>query len=189
MKNITIAVDLDSTLNNLDDVWLLDIYNKMYNDNLTRDDLVRWDTHTYVKPECGHKIYDILDQPGLFANLGLKDDCTVEGFEYLYKTFDVYIASSCATMDHAKDKLKWIEKHFPFFDTKRFIPIHHKYLLNTDFLIDDGPHNIEAFKQNGILVDAPYNREMKRTDYVRVKDWEDIVNFFQWTEKFMGFVL
>lgn len=53
---ISIAVDLDSTLNNFDVVWIND-YNKIYNDNLTIEDMISWNAHEYVK--CDKKVYDI----------------------------------------------------------------------------------------------------------------------------------
>lgn len=39
---LKIGVDLDSTLNNLYKVWLLDRYNKMYGDNLSEGDLISY---------------------------------------------------------------------------------------------------------------------------------------------------
>jgi 5'-nucleotidase len=180
MKKISIAVDLDSTLNNLDEVWILQDYNKLYNDNLTAEDMVRWETHTYVKPECGKKIYDILAQPGYFKNLGIKDQWTMQTFDWLYAHFDVYIVSSCHP-DSVADKIAWMKEHFPQFDEKKFIACHHKGLINTDYLIDDGPHNIEAFKQKGILIDAAYNRHLDEKEYgfTRVKNWRDIRWYFE----------
>jgi 5'-nucleotidase len=180
MRKLSVAVDLDSTLNNLDEVWILKDYNEMYNDNLTAEDMVCWDTHKYVKPECGKKVFEILAQPGYFRNLGLKDAWTKESFEWLCEHFDVYIVSSCHP-DSVADKVAWMADHFPNFDPKRFIACHHKGLINTDLLIDDGPHNVVEFKQESLLIDAAYNRHLNglEHDFKRVKNWKEIREHLQ----------
>jgi hypothetical protein len=48
-----------------------------------------------------------------------------------------------------------------------------------DYLIDDGPHNFEEFKGTGLIFDMPYNKSMKENaSRIRVKSWEDVLNFF-----------
>lgn len=187
MKNrLSISVDLDSTLNNLDEVWILKDYNEKYNDNLTAEDMVRWETHTYVKPECGKKVYNILAEPGYFRKLGLKDAWTKESFEWMYEHFDVYIVSSCHP-DSVADKVAWVKDNFPNFDTKRFIACHHKGLINTDLLIDDGPHNVVEFKQESLLVDAAYNRHLSGVEhkFKRVSNWKEIKEHLQMVKAMM----
>jgi 5'-nucleotidase len=180
MKPFSIAIDLDSTLNNLDEVWILQDYNRLYNDQLKYEDMKCWNVHEYVKPECGHKVYDILAQPGYFLNLGIKDRWTMQSFDYLYTHFDVYVVSSCHPNTVA-DKIAWMKQYFPQFDENRFIACHHKGLINTDYLIDDGPHNIKAFKQKSILVDAPYNQHLQeeQDNFKRVENWRDIRWYFE----------
>jgi 5'(3')-deoxyribonucleotidase len=180
---ISIAVDLDSTLNNLDEVWILKDYNEKYNDHLTKEDMVSWDTSKYVKPECGKKVYGILSQPGYFGpkNLGLKDQWTYANFKWLYQNFDVYIVSSCNPKT-VVDKAAWIKHYFPDFDTwNRFVACRPKHLINTDFLIDDGPHNVESFKQRSILIDAPYNRDLIEEihNFKRLENWKQIREYFE----------
>lgn len=180
MKDISIAVDLDSTLNNLDEAWILRDYNKKWDDNLTAEDMVSWLTHTYVKPECGEKVYDILKEPEYFRKLGLKDQWTQEGFSWLYENFDVYVVSSFHP-ETVADKVAWLKDHFPQFDEKRFIACNPKHIIDTDWLIDDGSHNVESFKNESILIDAAYNRHLKEEDhnFLRLKNWKEIKLFFQ----------
>lgn len=180
MKKISIAIDLDSTLNNLDEVWILKDYNEEYSDCLKSEDMVVWDTHTYVKPECGVKIYDYLTRPGYFRNLGIKDEWTVDGFKLLCDNFDVYIVSSCHP-NTVSDKVEWVKEYLPFFDTKKFVACHTKHIVNCDYLIDDGPHNVEAYKQKSILIDAAYNRHLTEGNFFRVKNWKDIMVYFSKT--------
>jgi 5'-nucleotidase len=63
-----ILVDVDSTIADLVPEWLR-IYNKIYNDNLTIDDITSWAIHKFAKPECGDKIYDILRMDTLYESV------------------------------------------------------------------------------------------------------------------------
>ncbi|MCJ7984909.1 hypothetical protein MUB16_14170 [Priestia sp. OVL9] len=42
-------------------------YNKDYCDSLSVEKLKCWESEKYVKPECGTKIYDYLDQRAFFT--------------------------------------------------------------------------------------------------------------------------
>ncbi|SFJ64822.1 5'(3')-deoxyribonucleotidase [Paenibacillus sp. UNC496MF] len=170
-----IGVDLDSTLNNLDAVWL-ERYNKDYGDNLTKADMISWDVTHYVKPECGKKMYDYLREPGFFRNLGIQPHAA-EVMSFLHEYFEVYIVSS-SHPNVVADKWAWVEKHLPFIDYHHFVPLHHKHRFEMDYLIDDGPHNFDRFKGTGILIDMPYNQHL-RSKYKRCTDWLDVKDYFQ----------
>lgn len=171
----SIAIDLDSTLNNLDEVWIAE-YNRRWNDNLTREDMKSWDTHQWVKPECGKQIYDILAEPGFFRRLGIKPHAQ-EVVAWLVEHYDVYIATAYHP-DTCVDKVEWVKEHLPMIDPRNVIFINPKYLLNTDYLIDDGPHNIEAFKQQAIVMDGAWNRHLG-DQYPRVYNWLDVKAYFE----------
>jgi 5'-nucleotidase len=167
-KRLKVGFDLDSTLNTLDTDWLA-VYNRDYNDSLTRDDIVRWEIDTIVKPECGRKIFDYLKQPGFFANLGVREHA-YEVTQRLIEYFDIYIVtayypSSCL------DKCNWISKNLPHIPLDNIIFINNKGLLRLDALVDDGGHNITAFAKNNpdgvpLLFDAPWNRYLA-DEYIR----------------------
>jgi len=172
----TISIDLDSTLNCLDKRWIEELYNKEYNDNLTREDMICWECHTYVKPECGMKIYDYLLQPNFFRTLDIKP-YSQEVTKWLSEYFDLYIV----TAYHPKtcvDKAGWIEEYFPHIPIKNIIFCNHKGLIHTDILIDDGGHNILDFHETNksglpIIFDAPWNRYLEN-QFIREYNWLDI---------------
>ena len=172
---IRIGVDLDTTLNDLEVVWL-DRYNKDYGDCLTVEDMTDWDATLYVKPECGARVYDYLDEPGFFRHLGIKPGAR-EGMAFLWEHFEVFIVSA-AHPHTVADKWGWIREHLPFIPYEHFIAASRKDLLNLDYLIDDGPHNIERFPGTGIVFDMPYNRHLPDR-YLRFRNWEEITAFFE----------
>jgi 5'-nucleotidase len=176
----TIAVDLDSTLNNLDKVWIAR-YNEDYGDNLTVSDMVRWDVTTYVKPECGAKMLDYLVEPGFFANLEIRY-CAREVMEYLQSFYNVYIVTAY-TPETCADKAKWVTRHLPNFDLKKLVFLNDKWMFNADYLVDDGGHNVEAFKGESLLFDSPCPWNHYLGDkFPRAKDWIAVYKWFKTRE-------
>lgn len=169
----TIGIDLDTTLNNIEEKWL-QLYNEDYNDNISSNQLLDWDITRFIKPECGGKIYDYLDLPNFFFELDIKPYAN-EVVEWLTNYFSLYIVTSYKP-HLCVDKVRWIEKHLPCINPGNIIFCNNKGTLNLDYLIDDGGHNLESFKQTGIVFDMPYNRYL--LDYKRAYNWLDIKNIF-----------
>ena len=170
-RKLIIAVDLDSTLNNLNEVWITK-YNEIYNDTLKCFN--EWNVLNCVNPECGNKIFYILGEKDFLYNLGINDGAD-EVMEKLCTEHDVYIVTAY-TADTCVDKVRWVQKYLPFFDIKNIVFCNNKSLFNADALIDDAPHNLESFPNTTICFDMPYNKEVK-SNY-RAFSWIDINNIF-----------
>jgi len=177
MYNPKIGIDMDSVLNNLEEVWL-NSYNEIYKDSLKLSDITEWSWHKVVKKECGEKIYDLLKVPSLFQYLSVKKNAIEVVSKLIRKNYDIYVVSA-SYPENILDKAKWLRKHFPFIDEDKYCFMNHKELLSSlDFLIDDGPHNIEKFPNKIIAFDAPYNQKINRQDVIRVKNWDEIGSYF-----------
>ena len=175
-RKLTIAVDLDSTLNNLNHVWIVR-YNQMYDDTLNCFN--EWNVVNCVKPECGNKIFDILGAKGFFYNLGMQSGAD-EVMEKLCTEHNVYIVTAY-TADTCVDKVRWVQRYLPFFDIKNIVFCNNKSPFNADVLIDDAPLNLESFPNTTICFYMPYNNEVK-SDY-RAYSWSDINTIFNKTKK------
>jgi len=174
-KRLKIGIDLDSVLNNLNEVWI-DVYNKDYSDNLTNEDILTWDIASYTKPECGNKMFDYLLTPNFFRDLGMQPDAR-EVVEWLSQWADLYIVTAYH-WECCKDKVLWVKKNLPNFDEKNVIFCNDKSVMDLDYLIDDRDLNIETFHGTGIIFDQPYNRNMSK-EYFRAYDWISILNYFK----------
>jgi 5'(3')-deoxyribonucleotidase len=173
----TVAIDLDSVLNNLGTKWILEDYNSEYNDNLTEENMVCWDVEKYVKPECCKKIYEFLLRPKYFLSLSPTEDS--QRVTKLLKDsgeYELYVV----TAFHPKtveDKYEWIKIYFPHINPKHIVFCNPKGLIATDYLIDDGGHNIEDFASNAgkcpIIFDKPWNKYLGDS-YTRAKNWKHI---------------
>ncbi|TLS35867.1 5' nucleotidase, NT5C type [Pseudalkalibacillus caeni] len=164
----TLLIDMDSVICDLMTEWHRR-YNKDFDDDLSVERLSCWDSEKYVKPECGSKIYDYLDEPGLFLTLEPYPHA-IEVLERLHKKYDILIVTSSRTYAYT-EKEKWVEKHLPFIGKQNLIFSHRKEMIQGDLLFDDAPHNLRAFKKTGrtaVAMDYPYNRDIQ---VPRVNNW------------------
>lgn len=170
-------VDVDGVVADLGTAWL-NRYNKDFDDNLTNENILDWHTSQYVKPECGNKIYDYLEDPTLYDEvepipfaLGGVSFLRNAGFRVVFATTSVNGASG--------RKYRWLVDHnfLPVeLSLKDYIEIGDKGLLDPggfeNILIDDGIHNLKAFKGFGILFSRPHN--IKEVWHPVLFGWENI---------------
>lgn len=168
MEVKTLLVDMDSVIVDLMTEWF-QRYNEEHGDDLSVERLQCWQTEKYVKAECGKKIYDYLDAPGLFRELSPLPDA-VEVLERLAKRYDILIVTSSRTYAYT-EKEQWVNEHLPFIGSANLIFAHRKDMIVGDLLFDDAPHNLTAFRASGrlaVAMDYPYNRSI---DVPRVSGW------------------
>lgn len=169
----TIAIDLDSTLNNLLDVWLED-YNRVYGDALTPSHITTWDTHDHVKPECGTKVYHLLTGDLIKRTRPVRHSVAVTR-DMAAVGYTLVVVSSVGRGTYDA-KREWLKEYFPHIP--HFIATHSKGLVRCDVLIDDGVHNLEDAQRAGIRAicfNQPYNQSWQGE---RVYSWLDIARMF-----------
>lgn len=167
-----VAVDVDGTIADLCSAWL-GRYNNDYNDNLTPQAITAWDTSKFVKPECGKKIFDYLKDPSLYDEVKPIDDALdvirdmeIDGNRVIYPT-TTPIESSGA-------KYRWLKAYGFLENDKNYMEVSDKSLVYAHFLLDDGSHNIQAFRGTGIVYRQPWNSEFNCE--FDATDWVDFSN-------------
>lgn len=175
MKKQIIAVDVDWVLAKLVTKWLL-VYNTIFNDNLTINDVVSWNMKQIIKEEAKPYMNNILNLPGFYRDLDVVDDC-VRVLEKLSENYEIIFVTDPFTKEALKSKFEWLQEHFPFISTRNYVFTGNKSVILADYLIDDGVHNFEGFKGIPLLFDAPYNRDDTR--FYRVLNWQDIEHSFE----------
>jgi 5'(3')-deoxyribonucleotidase len=175
----TIGIDLDDTLNNLVNMWLVQ-YNKIYNDSLTISDIKTWEITNHIKSECGEKLFDILRTPEWFYNLSIQP-YTYEVTKWLNKYFDLYIVTATAHLpETCYDKSRWVQKFLPHIPIENIIFCNNKSLIDLDYLIDDRDTNIKEFKNTGLIFDKPWNQQVQESNRIyRVNGWLDVYTYFR----------
>lgn len=175
MKYLDILIDLDSITNNLLEKWL-GLYNADYDDYLSPVDILTWDTHLYVKPECGVKIYHYFT-PELFLSLDPMPGA-VDAITDLHDMGHNITFVTATPWGCADAKYTWCKEHFPFLTHKDVIMAHKKYLVTGDVLIDDSPSNILEYRHHHsnakiFTIAYPYNQGVADLCDLRLGAWDD----------------
>lgn len=177
-----ILVDMDQVLA----LWvekILQWYNEDYKTNFTRDDVKEyWATEKILGPQGRDFLRSAMRYPDFYQELD-EVPGAVEGMKALlargHEVIIVTAAPRAAALSF-HGKLVWLRKHMPFFNLKNVVVTERKELVQGDILLDDGPHNIEAFEKanrysRAIIFDCPWNRHMSDATYWRVRDWPDFL--------------
>lgn len=167
----SIAIDLDDTLNKLIKKWV-EVYNERYNDNIKLSDIKCWDIWKYVK--CGKEIYDILKIPGFFYSLEVQE-YSQEVVKFLSEYFDIYVVTAFQPIV-VVDKYNWVQENYSEIPRENIIFCNTKHIIRTNFMIDDGPHNLEGFTGINLLMDAHHNQNEHR--FPRYHNWLEIGDYF-----------
>lgn len=171
-----ILVDVDSVVADLIPAWLY-LYNKDYNDNLTREQITEWDMTKFVKPECGNQIYDYLHLEDLY-NIVNPIDGAISSIHWLRQhEYDIRFLTSGVQ----PAKILWLGKqglllseHFLF--SPDVIVAHDKSIIKGDILIDDNIKNCESFSGKSILFAQPWNKTSSYT-FFRADGWPDVIQY------------
>jgi 5'(3')-deoxyribonucleotidase len=161
-EQFRILIDLDGVCADIHTNWY-EMYNRDYDDNVTVNDILSWDTHKYVKEECGKDIYRYLSLPGFFYMAPPVEGC-MESLKALHDAgieLIICTASPILSQTGCYEKMQWAQKHFPFIDQYNFIATHRKDLIKGDVLLDDGPHNLEAFSGIPVAFRRPWNASIE----------------------------
>jgi len=172
MGKPVLLFDLDGICCNLMKKWLAE-YNRDYNDNLTEADIVEWEWHRFVKPECGKRIYHYLNRPGFFLDLEPIPGC-IESLNRLQHICELVVVSA-SPPEAAGDKIRWVRRHLPMVPRGNIVITYRKDLVRGDFMFDDAVKNLRNHPAIRILMDYPYNRNFH--DCHRVYSWEEAEAF------------
>ncbi len=182
-RPLQILVDVDGVIADLSTPWYAR-YNRDYDDNLSPDRVTDWALHKFVRPECGMKVYDYLEDPTLY------DECPViegalNGVDTM-RSFGarVEFITSCSGPEMAKAKINWLLRNGFLataappgtrFEPMEFINLIHsrnKHRYAADLMIDDYHENFNGFSGAKILFDAPYNR---MSTLPRARGWNEVL--------------
>ncbi|AWB44103.1 hypothetical protein DCC85_07650 [Paenibacillus sp. CAA11] len=162
MNKPIVAIDMDDTICHLVPK-AIHYHNELFpNFPLTIEQINNFDLSGIWHPDCTEDIF--FGRPGLYEELEIFDEYTVEEIRRLTDSYDVIIVTAARPASVA-EKWNWLQKHLPFIPFENFFVAKRKYLLNFDLLIDDGPHNLIAAREAGrqtILIPRPWNLQIQR---------------------------
>ena len=131
---LTIGIDVDGVVADLNTEWLKR-YNKDYDDNLTHADIITWDIHNFVKKQCGFKIYDYIEDPGIYDVILPTSPDAVIGINRIKHESDRVVYITTSTLGASGAKFKWLKKWGFIDDIKNYVEATDKTLIKADILI------------------------------------------------------
>ncbi|KKM01178.1 hypothetical protein LCGC14_1797070 [marine sediment metagenome] len=130
---------------------MLQIYNKEWDDNLTRDMITTFFIDDHVKPEAQEKgaIREFMNRPGFYTDLEVIPGALETITLWVQRGYHIVFLSSPAGPDSAKEKHEWIVEKFGHlgFTRKDIILASQKELVFGDALIDDSDKNARLWKE------------------------------------------
>jgi 5'(3')-deoxyribonucleotidase len=176
MNKKIIAIDIDGVSGDLISEWIINRYNNDWNDSLKYEDIKDWGVHQFVKPECGLKIYDYLQDPSLYDNV-LPISGAINGVFYLKTLGYRVIFVTHSTLGHAGRKFKWLLQHGFIEAEDDYCEAKDKSLILANYMIDDYIANVNSFKGQAILFTQPYNKRFLFTP--RCDEWASVCRYFK----------
>lgn len=179
------VVDMDSILCGFfERLW--ERHEARTGEKVTTHQILSWNMSAHVKH--GKELVEAFYEPGFFASLDPLPGA-VRGLQALVDAgYDVLIASAPCTPHSAAEKIEWCARHLPMIPYKKVWIGHDKSELHGDVLIDDGPHNAEAYRAKHphakiLSIAYPYNAGCRAYDLLAEghKDpaaaWRQMIEF------------
>lgn len=176
MSGYIIAIDFDSTINNMLDVWV-ETLNDRYKLSVKVEDITDWDMKIAYPELTNDQIYEVLSERDYWEKVQLVEGAREAIERWQKEGHRVYIVTS-TKYTNAKDKFDaCLLKLLPTITYKDIIITYHKNLIVCDFMIDDYHKNLELCKGYAILIDKPYNKDFIADGFYsyRAQDFNDAV--------------
>jgi 5'(3')-deoxyribonucleotidase len=167
-----IAIDMDDVLAKTTHV-IIEHINDLVNKHYTYQELLQG-SKEYKEEFYSHYLAhnSFLWEPGFFENIPVYEDA-VEVVRRLTERYEVFIVSAATEFPNSmKEKLHWMETHFPFITWKHIVFCGHKHMIQADYLIDDHEKNLHTFTGTPLLFTAPHNLHI--ADFKRVNNWKEV---------------
>lgn len=171
-----IAVDIDNTINNLQEA-VIKLFNEQHGTNYTLTDFNDYDIENVLPVKEAVAMKEMYGDNDIYDYVkpltGAK-----EGLQKLISDGDQVYLVTAAIPKNYYQKVEWIHHFFPFVDDAHIVSMKHKGLFNCDIMIEDNIKNLIASTlYHRICVDYPWNRNVH--DYVydihRCANWNEIV--------------
>ena len=167
---LVVLFDFDDVLNNNLET-LISLWNKRTGNNKTINDCLHWD----LTVDFDKDIVKYFKEKYFFRNLDAKEHA-VETINKLINDdrFEVYIVSSCGSIQEYSEKYEWIQEKISNFKMSKFISCSEKDVIRGDVIIDDKAETLVKCSpyMEVVAMDKPHNRAL---DCLRIKDISEII--------------
>ena len=174
-RRLRIAIDMDETIVDILPKHLR-LYNAAFGTHVTVGDLAGVELEKFVPAEHADATEQMILERSFFRDLPFLEGAR-ETVKELAERHEVFIATAAMDVPSSFDaKYAWLREYMPFIPTSHIIFCGDKGALDVDYLIDDRARHFERFRGQGILFNAPHNRDV--TGYPRANGWADVRRMF-----------
>jgi len=150
-------------------------YEKHYGVKVTRESFIGL-PESEALPHKG-VVRDFVTTSGFFRTLPVIEGA-IDAVKKLMVHFEVYVVSAAMEFPLSlPEKYEWLQEHFPFITWRNIIFCGDKSIVNTDYMIDDHPKNLDHFKGKTIMFSAGHNANFSH--HQRVNNWDEVLAFFE----------
>jgi 5'-nucleotidase len=172
---LRLTLDMDDVLADTHEKLVSVVLND-FPTNFTEEDFKLAPLRELLHPKQISKLNKIINSPGFFADIPVKEDAQ-ETMLALSRFYELFVATACMEFPNSfRDKFDWLNRHFSFIPRTNIVFCGYKSIIHSDYLIDDHPQNLLAFKGEGILFTALHNR--KEVGFRRVDGWKEVSELF-----------
>lgn len=169
-----IAIDMDEVMVDVLNKQI-HTFNTRYKMKLTRENLTGTNLFK-LYPDMHGEIYNFINEPDFFSDLPMVEGSR-DAIMELHEHYEIIIATAAMEVPNSFEaKYEWLKTHFEFLNDQHFVFCGNKSVINADYLIDDNIHQLQNFKNTGILFTAPHNINIDHD--LRVDNWQEVRDYF-----------
>lgn len=180
MSKLTILCDMDGIVADFCQEWV-DRINAKFNMSAKISDVKTWDLVDCeaFKHLSDKDLMSIINEPGFFSSLQVIDGARTAIQAMLNDGHDVKFLTAPNGPLSAKEKMEWVDLHFPDVGSANVILTKDKVLVKGDVLIDDRPKTCEDYEKTWpqarvLTIKYPYNKHLENNFGVTVcGNWTD----------------
>ncbi|EHQ29268.1 5' nucleotidase, NT5C type [Mucilaginibacter paludis] len=173
-KRKSIAIDMDNVIADIEEqaiIW----YERDFGVRIKREAM-------HGIPEADafpnkQAVYNYVHAPGFFRTAPVVPGA-VEALQKLMINFEVYIVSAAMEFPLSLyEKREWLSEHFSFISWRNIVFCGDKSVIDTDYLIDDHPKNLDFCRGKAIMFTAGHNRNHHQ--HTRVNNWAEAATLME----------
>ena len=179
MKNLTILVDMDDTIENLCTAWVAEL-NIRHGLAVLPTDIVEWNICKAFPTLTPAQVYAPLYSEAFWSTVKPIEGAVEALFKLKNDGHRIVIVTASDTDTVAYKMNNVLYKYFPFLTYKDVVITSQKDLVNGDVMIDDNPMNFDYEKTSNrlnILFSAPHNMNIddEKAGLYRADTWDEVL--------------
>lgn len=179
-EDMIILVDIDDTIEDLVGAWCKWL-NEKYGTSTMPEDITDWNMKKFFRQLTTVELFSPLLEEKFWETVQPREDA-MKYLQRLYnKKYNIFLCTATTYQNVKMKHEKIVQRYFPYINWNHVIVTYRKSLINADYLVDDGIHNLENGNYQKILFSAPHNAsyDAEKNGMFRVHGWEEVVDIIE----------